>query len=211
MIREGQYLEFTERLDDSFSLRVVINYEKHEYFNNMLGYFVEILLMKDGKASCPISYPTPSVMDIPARLLHLATNPLLVAACVFDGNTDPLTRTLEALGDKIALEASNSEDSEALGTFKPSDVKKALFGTVWQNYEKEVIATNILKLSRKRSKDRWLPFTWEDYVEFCTHRVSVNERNFLDELVRTGYLKKNAAGTYSFTKKIIDVYKQYCE
>ena len=49
MIREGQYLEFTERLDDSFSLRVVINYEKHEYFNNMLGYFVEILLMKDGK------------------------------------------------------------------------------------------------------------------------------------------------------------------
>jgi hypothetical protein len=74
---------------------------------------------------------------------------------------------------------------------KPSDVKKPLMDTPWQNSERETIATNILKLSRFANSDDWKPFTWEDYVEFCSHTPSHGEKAILDEFAENGYLKKD--------------------
>jgi len=93
----------------------------------------------------------------------------------------------------------------------PSCVKKPLFGTVWQNCEKETVATNILKLARYGKGDKWESFTWADYVDFCSHQPSEEEHRILDEFASTGYLEKGDGGAYSFTNKIIGVYGQYCD
>jgi hypothetical protein len=93
---------------------------------------------------------------------------------------------------------------------KPSEVKKPLMGTPWQNSERETVATNILKLSRFKNGDSWKPFSWADYVSFCSHEPIREERDILDEFAEEGYLKKDS-DTYSFTKKIIDIYVQYTD
>ncbi len=98
----------------------------------------------------------------------------------------------------------------SLEIIKPSDVSKPLMGTVWKNSERETIATNIVKLSRFQNGDKWEPFTWEDYVEFCSHTPCGGEKAILEEFARTGYLDKDEE-TYSFTRKIIGVYMQYTD
>ena len=91
---------------------------------------------------------------------------------------------------------------------KPSDVKKSLFNTPWQNSEKETVATNLLKMARAKG-DKWVSFSWDDYVEFCSHNPSTGEHTILDEFVRGEYLSKEINGVYSFEFKIIGVYMQY--
>ncbi len=94
-------------------------------------------------------------------------------------------------------------------TIKPSDVIKPVMGTPWRNYEKEIVAMNIIKLSRFRNGDEWKPFTWDDYVKFCSHQPTQGEATILDNFARTGYLEKTSEGVYIFTKKILDLYAEY--
>lgn len=97
-----------------------------------------------------------------------------------------------------------------LEMIKPSNVKKALRSTPWQNCERETVATNILKLSRFKNLDTWSPFSWNDYVEFCSHNPTDGEHAILDEFAENGYLSKDSVGDYCFKRKIIGVYMQYC-
>lgn len=97
-----------------------------------------------------------------------------------------------------------------LTMIKPSEVKKPLMDSVWQNCERETVAENILKLARRRHKDRWDPFSWSDYVDFCDHTPSSGEKAILDEFVEKGYLDEED-DDYVFTQKIIDVYMQYVD
>lgn len=106
------------------------------------------------------------------------------------------------------LVPEKKDDTSGL-SIKPSDVDKPLFDSVWQNSEKEQIASNILKLARFRNGDTWGSFTKKDYVEFCSHRVTDSEYHILDKFAETGYLNKDSDGVYSFTRKIIGVYMQY--
>jgi hypothetical protein len=92
---------------------------------------------------------------------------------------------------------------------KPSEVCQELMDTVWQNTEKEIVATNILKLSLFHNHDRWVPFTWEEYVAFCSHYVTPAEHAILNDLADTGYLSKGLGDKYIFTMRILDVYTQY--
>ncbi len=92
---------------------------------------------------------------------------------------------------------------------KPSDVKGPLMDTVWQNSEREIVATNILKMARFANDDQWASFTWEGYVDFCSHTPSHGEKAILDEFAENGYLRKEN-NTYHFELKIIGVYMQYC-
>lgn len=94
---------------------------------------------------------------------------------------------------------------------KPSDVTKMIFDTVWENSEKETVATNILELARDQKGDEWKPFTWEDYVAYCSHEVDDDEEEVLDEFVSTGYLSKDTSGAYHFKQKILGVYRKYCD
>ena len=105
----------------------------------------------------------------------------------------------------------NEQGTETPREIKPSDVTKPLGDTPWQNCERDTVATNILKLSHFRNGNEWKPFTWKDYVKFCSHKPSWEEKAILDEFAETGYLAKDADGTYSFTLKIIEeVYARYC-
>ena len=96
---------------------------------------------------------------------------------------------------------------ESTITFRPSQVTKPLFDTVWRNSERETIATNLLKMARSNG-DAWSSFTWDDYVGFCSHSVSPAEKAIINEFAETGYLK-DENGIYSFTAKMIGVYMQY--
>jgi hypothetical protein len=95
-----------------------------------------------------------------------------------------------------------------LRPIKPSDVVKRLVGTVWRKREREIVATNILKLARFHHNDEWKGFTWDDYVGFCSHQPTKQEKDILQEFVREGYLSKDGE-KYVFTNKIIGVYMQY--
>ena len=92
---------------------------------------------------------------------------------------------------------------------KPSAVQYPLIDTPWQNAEREVVAENIVKLSCFRNADRWVPFTWEEYVAFCTHHVSAEEHAILNDFVATVYLAKPLGEQYFFTMKMLDVFAQY--
>ena len=97
---------------------------------------------------------------------------------------------------------------EHISLVKPSEVVEELMDTVWQNTEKEIVATNILKLSRFRNNNRWVPFSWDEYVAFCSHRATLSEQRILDDFAATGYLAK-LGDTYVFTMRLLDVYAQY--
>lgn len=97
---------------------------------------------------------------------------------------------------------------EHISLVKPSEVVEELMDTVWQNTEKEIVATNILKLSRFRNNNRWVPFSWDEYVAFCSHRATLSEQQILDDLAATGYLAK-LGDKYVFTMRLLDVYAQY--
>ncbi len=94
---------------------------------------------------------------------------------------------------------------------KPSDVTRPLMNTPWKNSERETVLANVLKLARFKNDDEWSPFSWDDYVKFCSHVPIQAEQAILDEFVETGYLSKDANGFYGFKQKIIGVYMQYTD
>ncbi len=101
--------------------------------------------------------------------------------------------------------------------FKPSDVADDHFwNSPWQNCEKEMVARNLVKLSRYGNDDEWRPFTWQEYEGFCSHGPSYGESRIFDEFVDTGYLtfvpdEVGDYGVFSFTPKMIGVFLQYAE
>lgn len=90
----------------------------------------------------------------------------------------------------------------------PNDLHVSLFDTIWQNSEKETIASNLLMLAK--SLNAWWPFTWEDYKAFCTHVVTDSEHSVIRSFVDDGYLRE-AEGVYHFTLKMIGVYMTHSE
>lgn len=72
---------------------------------------------------------------------------------------------------------------------KPSDIhyEDGFFGTTWQKCEKETIARNICVVMEKRD-DKFVPFTWDEYVDMVEHKASLAEKSILDGFVEDGYL-----------------------
>lgn len=93
---------------------------------------------------------------------------------------------------------------------KPSDVKKAMMASVWRKSEYEMIATNLLKMSKFGNGDTWKPFTWDDYCGYCSHKPSDGERYIIENLANTGYLRKEG-DTYHFTDRILEEYARYTD
>lgn len=72
-------------------------------------------------------------------------------------------------------------------------------------------------LQKKADPDNWTPFTWEQYKDFCTHKVTTDEKGVLDAFVNggkpvwktTAYLQPGwlqyEDGKYSFTDKMIEM------
>ncbi len=75
---------------------------------------------------------------------------------------------------------------------KPSqiNISSHLVGSPLNKSERETIARNIIVICRKR-EDSWAPFTFEEYTELCSHKVTAGERAVLDELASMGLLKLN--------------------
>jgi len=92
--------------------------------------------------------------------------------------------------------------------FKPSEVSGSLMDSCWQRAETEWVAENICKLARFRNDDEWHSFTWEDYVEFCSHSPSYKDHVVLKEFVKTGYLELHG-DAFHFTSKLLGVYLQH--
>lgn len=95
---------------------------------------------------------------------------------------------------------------------KPSDVtKEDLIGSPLRCSEYETIAKNILALSRVANNDTWTPFTWDEYVAFCTHTAEPSELRILDKFVELGYLRKSSDGKYGFQRRLVAIYMMYAE
>ncbi len=77
--------------------------------------------------------------------------------------------------------------------FRPSDidVDNRLIGSGFGKSEKETIARNIILMGVK-TDDSWVPFTWTEYKSACTHDVTNDELEVLDQLVEKGFLSKFA-------------------
>lgn len=56
----------------------------------------------------------------------------------------------------------------------------------FQNKECEIIMRNIVLLQRAANPEKWTPFTWGDYVKFCTHGVTISEKMVIDAFVNGG-------------------------
>ena len=89
--------------------------------------------------------------------------------------------------------------------------------SVFQNSECETILRNIVLLQKNANPERFTPFTWEQYKDFCTHNVSERERGVLNTFVSGGRSVANTSATqnagwlsfdeqsgqYSFTEKMV--------
>ncbi len=90
-------------------------------------------------------------------------------------------------------------------------------GSVFQNSECETILRNIVMLQKSADPEQWTPFTWEQYKDFCTHKVSDAERGVLDAFVKGGKPVWNTSAflqpgwldfdgaNYTFTPKMIEM------
>ena len=90
-------------------------------------------------------------------------------------------------------------------------------GSVFQNSECETILRNIVMLQKDKNPEGWTPFSWEDYKNYCTHRVSDSEKGVLDAFVKGGKPIYNTSAylsagwldfdgvNYSFTPKMIEM------
>lgn len=106
----------------------------------------------------------------------------------------------------------------------PVDIKRNGFmGSVFQNSECETILNNIVFLQQKQGVDKWIPFSWEEYKDFCTHKVTDSEKGVLEAFVKggkpvwntsaylnPGWLDKDSKDRYVFTDKMIEMlYQNY--
>lgn len=41
-------------------------------------------------------------------------------------------------------------------------------------------------MQKSKNPDQWEPFTWNQYVDFCSHRVTSEEKRVLDAFVNGG-------------------------
>ncbi|MFO0764054.1 MAG: hypothetical protein U0518_04340 [Candidatus Gracilibacteria bacterium] len=98
--------------------------------------------------------------------------------------------------------------------------KISFMGSEWRNTETEVVARNICFVQRKMNPEKWTLFTWEDYEEHCTHKVTDAEKGVLEALVNGGkpvwntsthlepsYLVKKG-DHYEVTEKFLNVVRQ---
>lgn len=107
---------------------------------------------------------------------------------------------------------------------KPSEIaiNHWFVGSVFRNSECETILRNIVCLQRKHSK--FVPFSWDDYKSFCSHKVGEDERTVLDSFVDGRYINYRISndagggflemkeGKYCFTPKLIHyLYSQWPE
>lgn len=102
--------------------------------------------------------------------------------------------------------------------YNPSQISTGDFmNSIFQNSECETILRNIVMLQKSSDPSEWTPFSWEDYVEFCTHKVTRLEKSVLDAFVNGGKPVSNTTayltpgwlsfqdGCYSFTGKMIEM------
>lgn len=76
-------------------------------------------------------------------------------------------------------------------TPKPNEINTSneLMGSDFKKCEIEVIATNIIKIHKARNE--WTDFSWEEYKNRCSHKVSNKELEILNSMVERGYLHFN--------------------
>lgn len=103
---------------------------------------------------------------------------------------------------------------------RPQDIKTAnpseFMGSGFRNVECETVARNIVMLLQKANPVSWTSFSWDDYKNFCTHKVSDAERGVLEAMVKggrpvwntstnlaPGYLKKKY-DRYAVTQQFIN-------
>ena len=88
-------------------------------------------------------------------------------------------------------------------------------GTPFQNSQCESILRNIVVMQKSRNPEEFTPFSWEEYQDFCSHKVTTDERDVLNSFVDGRYINyritnhagggwlKFEDGKYSFTPKLI--------
>lgn len=101
---------------------------------------------------------------------------------------------------------------------KPLDTTGINFtNSLWQNSETETVARNVCFVQRAMNENKWSPFTFEQYEQHCTHKVTDSERHVLEAMVnggkphfssrtylQPGYLEKRG-DSYVVTEKFINV------
>ena len=82
--------------------------------------------------------------------------------------------------------------------YLPNQISTESFiGSVFENSECETILRNIVILQKSKNPHSWTPFSWDDYVEFCTHNVSLGEKRVLDTFVKGGKPASNTSANIS--------------
>ncbi len=107
---------------------------------------------------------------------------------------------------------------------KPSDYRLNFTGSGLGSCEAEQVTKNIM-IMLKSQGDEIKPFTWAGYKNFCSHRVTNNEKKIIDLLVHGGKYYDNIGGhsyipsdmiekigdkeTYAFTEKFMKIIKEF--
>ena len=112
-----------------------------------------------------------------------------------------------------------SEIKQTKKRFLPLNISTTtdFFGSVFNNSESEIVLRNLLLMQKRIDRTSWTSFTWEDYINFCTHPVTYSELEVLTAFVNGGKPAWNASavldagwlhlvdGKYSFSDKMIEM------
>jgi hypothetical protein len=67
------------------------------------------------------------------------------------------------------------------------DLSGDLMDSPFQDHDLEIVAANIVKLSRENN-NTWITFTWEEYQGLCTHTPGYKEKEVIAKFVAMGVL-----------------------
>lgn len=81
------------------------------------------------------------------------------------------------------------------------ETKERFWDSPFQNSEKEIVARNVVLISKKNN-NQWFAFTWEEYCERCYHTPTWEEKSILDWFVSQG-LMTCEDGAFEITDEFI--------
>jgi hypothetical protein len=94
------------------------------------------------------------------------------------------------------------------GKPKPAQIITKFFfiGGKFNDLEVGRVARNIVVICKK--SDKWIQFSFEDYVRLCNQRIDQEEERVLKRMVCEGWLTK-IGGKYSITDKFFEAISEF--
>lgn len=91
----------------------------------------------------------------------------------------------------------------------PASFGKVDFKDSWSDGKIVFVAETIVTIQKRMSIEKWLPFSFSDYMDKCDHIATYEEKKIMNGLADTGYLKIDSDNKYNVTPLFLQVIERF--